>query len=91
MTFLISYDVTSDKKRNKLSKYLEELGVRLQFSVFECNININKLKSIKSKIEEIINMNKDSVLIYQLCGSCSGKKIQIGKEYVVKSESIIIS
>jgi len=88
MIFLITYDITDNKRREKLSKFLEEIGVRLQYSVFECRINPKHLKNIKSEITKKINIAKDSVLIYQICASCVKSKIQIGKEYSIKFETL---
>jgi len=39
MFYVISYDVSDDKKRRKLAKYLESYGVRVQYSVFETELN----------------------------------------------------
>ena len=36
MIYVISYDIDDDKRRNKISKVLEEYGVRVLESVFEC-------------------------------------------------------
>lgn len=33
--YLISYDITADKRRNALAKLLEGFGSRVQYSVFE--------------------------------------------------------
>ncbi len=76
MFFLISYDIEEDKKRNKIAKLLEDYGKRVQYSVFECLIDLEQLKYIKKKAEEIIDKEKDSLRIYRLCENCQ-KLIEI--------------
>ena len=45
MKFVIAYDIQNDKNRKKLSDILEGIGYRVNFSVFECEINETKLKA----------------------------------------------
>ncbi|MBS1550873.1 MAG: CRISPR-associated endonuclease Cas2 [Bacteroidetes bacterium] len=89
--FLITYDITSDKKRKLISDLLEKEGIRLQYSVFECIMNTGKLNQIIKKIERTINTKTDSVLIYFLCELCEGKKIMLGKQYFLKIRNIFIN
>ena len=46
MNFIITYDVQNDKRRKKISDELETFGTRVNYSVFECQIN--KIKKIKA-------------------------------------------
>ena len=70
MFVLISYDIEDDKKRTKVSKLLENYGTRVQYSVFECLINKEQLKTIKEKTKKIINLDTDSIRFYSICDSC---------------------
>ena len=36
--YVISYDISENKIRNKVAKILEGYGKRIQYSVFECDI-----------------------------------------------------
>ena len=36
--YVVSYDITSDRLRNKIAKTLEGYGTRIQYSVFECRL-----------------------------------------------------
>lgn len=44
MTYVISYDIESNKIRTKLAKLLEGYGVRIQYSVFECSLSDKRFK-----------------------------------------------
>jgi CRISPR-associated endonuclease Cas2 len=66
---LVAYDITSNKLRRKLEKLLCGYGVRLQYSLFQCPLNDNLLREMRSRLEEImVNSGKlreqtDSVII----------------------------
>jgi len=65
-TFLISYDVSDNKKRNKVAKILEEYGRRVQYSVFYCQLNKKVLFDLLSRISKIIDRDSDSILAIML-------------------------
>jgi len=65
-TFLISYDVSDNKKRNKVAKILEEYGRRVQYSVFYCQLNKKALFDLLSRISKIIDRDSDSILAIML-------------------------
>ena len=73
MFIMISYDVTDDRNRLKLMKFLKNYGTRVQKSVFECNLSAEIYKKLKVRIEEIIDRRKDRVRYYRICGDCQDK------------------
>jgi len=38
MLILVSYDIPNDRRRVKIAKTLEDFGDRVQYSVFECDL-----------------------------------------------------
>jgi len=75
---VVTYDIASDRRRRKISELLEEYGVRVNESVFECFIKSEKVKEMKAKVEKIANKKKDVVLFYFLCSSCMEKIEKLG-------------
>ncbi len=73
MFIVISYDITSDKRRNKIANILKDYGVRVQYSVFECILEGNKFQEMIERLLKNYNNNEDTIRIYQLCKNC--KKI----------------
>lgn len=79
--FIVSYDIESDKTRTKFSKFLEQYGRRLQYSVFEIKNSQRILSNIKSELDhkyKKLFTNNDSVIIYGVCEACKNKIIRIG-------------
>lgn len=77
MLNIICYDISNDKKREKVAEYLEGYGIRVQKSVFECNVTNKKLKEIIIRLSEYIS-NEDSIRVYPICENCYLKSTGIG-------------
>ncbi len=89
LKYLVSYDIASDRKRTKAAKVLEVYGVRIQFSVFECELNKTEVKQLRKKLEEFINLKTDSLMFFPLCENCYNKKITLGVEYNIRRISVL--
>ena len=77
--YVISYDISNDRIRKKISDTLENYGKRVQFSVFECNISEKQLIKLYSQIAELaIKDDEASIRIYSLCKNCQEKIQTIG-------------
>lgn len=71
MMVLITYDVSTDSEAGKsrlrkVAKQCQNYGQRVQNSVFECIIDLALLKQLQSKLEKIIDLEKDSIRYYYL-------------------------
>jgi CRISPR-associated protein Cas2 len=78
MRFLITYDIASDSRRNRLIRVLNEHGRRVQYSCFEVNLNADSLNGLKEKIKEIINCDEDSVFIFPITDFASPFIVKLG-------------
>ena len=77
MKFVIAYDIQNDKNRKKLSDILEGIGYRVNFSVFECEINETKLKKLIKDAKPLLDVKTDSLRFYRLCENCIGKSFEL--------------
>jgi CRISPR-associated protein Cas2 len=64
--YLISYDVSDDKRRTKLFKTLEGEGDHAQYSVFFCDLSDMELAALRTRISDIIHTREDQVMILDL-------------------------
>jgi CRISPR-associated protein Cas2 len=94
MLYLVSYDIPSDKtgqrRRNRLAKYLESLGLRVQYSVFELTIDPARIDLIVREITDLIDAEHDSVRIYTCCASCAARVVRVGKEAVCEHQDLLV-
>lgn len=70
MFVVVSYDITHDKRRNKVATILEGYGTRVQRSVFEVNLEPGLLRKMRRELKAAVDKDQDSIRIYTLCGAC---------------------
>jgi CRISPR-associated protein Cas2 len=94
MLHLVSYDIPStksgDRRRARLAKYLEGIGLRVQRSVFELDIDPQKLGNVLAAMAERLDEAEDSVRVYPLCGTCTGKVHRLGREAPLEGDPVMI-
>jgi len=64
-TYLVCYDVTEDRERNRVAKVVEGYGLRIQFSVFECRLSRSALAELRRRLE-VLELTTGSVAICRL-------------------------
>ena len=68
---VVSYDISIDKRRNRVAKLLEGFGSRVQYSVFECDLTSQQYAQLAQRLNRILRPAEgDNVRIYQLCAGC---------------------
>lgn len=78
MMVLITYDIsledTAGKTRlRKIAKLCEDYGTRVQYSVFECDIDPAQWVELKKGLLKIYAPNTDSLRFYHLGSKWRGK------------------
>jgi CRISPR-associated protein Cas2 len=89
MFYLVSYDISDDRKRSRVAKTLRDFGSRVQYSVFECIMNDKELEKLTTKLDSLIS-KEESVRIYTLCAKCAGIIRILGSGEVTKDEDVFI-
>lgn len=64
--FLIAYDITDDRRRDRVARCLQRHGDRVQFSVFIVDVNPARILRLRRELSAIIVVDADSVLICDL-------------------------
>lgn len=76
--YVVAYDISSTRRRNKVAKILKGRGVRVNLSVFECEVEKEKMVELRKEIQKIIKKNEDIVIYYPLCLNCLSAVITDG-------------
>jgi len=76
--YLIAYDISDNKRRNRIVKLLMNYAYRVQYSVFEFSATELIYRRIMDSVNQIIDSEEDSILIYELCESDWAKRIFLG-------------
>lgn len=87
MLIVVSYDITDDKRRRKVMKTMEGYGERVQYSVFECHLQPNDVRHLKTKLARLIDHKVDDIRFYHICAECVQHIGLMGKAQLTKPVS----
>lgn len=95
MLYLIGYDVStvesSGRKRlTKVAKICCNYGNRVQNSLFECNLSGAQYVKIKSELLKAIDLEEDSLRIYNLGNKYTNKVEHYGAKESFDMEGLLI-
>ena len=95
MLMLVSYDVstvtTAGKSRlRRIAKACQNWGIRVQNSVFECNVNPAQWIQLKAELERIFNPETDSLRYYNLGDNYSARIEHVGAKIALDVEKPLI-
>ncbi len=64
--YLVTYDISDDRRRDQVFRILRGFGDHLQFSVFRCETSETELIRLRGRLLEAINPKEDQVLFADL-------------------------
>ena len=64
MLVVVVYDIPEDKRRTKLSNFLEGYGRRVQYSVFECFLSLEEMRQLYEEVKKLVKPAEDHVRFY---------------------------
>lgn len=80
MLVLVVYDVPDDKRRNRLATFLEGYGRRVQYSVFECFLNLVEMRKLHQLVAKRVNEDEDNVRFYWISEEALSQVLTIGSK-----------
>ena len=88
---VVSYDISSNRRRTKVMKTLEGYGTRVQYSVFECDLTRAQYLVLRHRLDNHLKKSDgDSMRFYFLCEECQKKVERIGGELPREDDTIIV-
>lgn len=83
--YVISYDISDTKRRNKIFKLLKAYGRPRQYSLFECELTARRYRELYKQLAALMEGEEQgNIRIYNLCSSCSADIKVLG---VVENEN----
>ena len=84
MDILITYDIadtetTGASRLRRIADVCEKYGQRVQLSVFECRLSKTRLARLVGEMEDIIDRDRDSVLVYRFPGGIEAATLRLGR------------
>jgi CRISPR-associated protein Cas2 len=96
MMVLITYDVNTEneagrKRLRKVAKECQNYGQRVQNSVFECLIDMARLRQLQARLEKLIDLEKDSLRYYYLGDEWRNRVEHVGAKPSLDLEGTLIA
>ncbi|MEP7284280.1 MAG: CRISPR-associated endonuclease Cas2 [Chloroflexota bacterium] len=66
MFWVVCYDIVDDRRRRRVMKTLEGFGRRVQYSVFECDLDNLKILRLEMMLRRVIDEQEDNIRFYPM-------------------------
>jgi CRISPR-associated protein Cas2 len=91
MNYVVAYDIAQNKRRRKISTYLQGWGNRVQESVFVCRISNEDMPEFIDMIDGLLDDEKDHLAIFKQCASCDKSSVILGEPLPVINDICLVS
>ncbi|NOZ51636.1 MAG: CRISPR-associated endonuclease Cas2 [Gammaproteobacteria bacterium] len=91
--YIITYDISDNKRWRRVFKLMKAYGEWLQLSVFQCRLNRKRHAELLATLDEIIHHDNDHVLMLDLgvVDNITPRVVSLGKAFeAVKREPVIV-
>ncbi len=91
--YVVTYDVSNDKRRNHIFKTLHDYGDHVQFSVFVCQLTKRERIDLMATLTDIVHHNEDQVMLIDLGAAqtdCQTLIQTVGKAYNPMTATFIV-
>lgn len=94
MMVLVSYDVSMNengpKRLRRVARACKDFGQRVQFSVFECNVDPAQWAMLRQRLIDEITPDTDSLRFYYLGSNWKNKVEHVGAKKTLDLEGPLI-
>ena len=77
--WIVAYDIAEPKRLRRVAKHLEDVGTRLQYSVFECGPEAWANNKLRHVLCGHLDPNEDGLSSYAQCAACRESSVWQGK------------
>lgn len=91
--YIVTYDITDDRRRDAVYKTMRGFGEHLQFSVFRCDLSERERIDLTAAVHVLIDHSDDQILVIDLGpvdGRASGCIAAIGRGYKNPERTVVI-
>ncbi|NMB80642.1 MAG: CRISPR-associated endonuclease Cas2 [Ignavibacteria bacterium] len=95
MLVVVSYDVSTKtkagpKRLRKVAELCLNYGIRVQNSVFECQLDPAKWETLKNELLSVYNKEEDSLRFYYLGANWKRRLEHFGKEAKLNIDDLLL-
>ena len=78
MFVLVAYDIADNRRLQRIAKIMEDYGDRVQYSVFEMDVEQATFREMKRRTERVLEEEVDGVKYFFICERCAGRIDVVG-------------
>lgn len=78
MLRIIAYDIAASKRLRRVARICEDFGVRVEKSVFECDLDEGKFGVFWKKLLNAFDPSEDYLVAYPVCRQCGQRVLSAG-------------
>ncbi|MGR9054008.1 MAG: CRISPR-associated endonuclease Cas2 [Gammaproteobacteria bacterium] len=95
MMILVTYDVSfkdenGPKRLRRMAKLCQVFGQRVQYSVFEIDVDMAQWTQLKSQLLDVMDQEQDSLRIYYLGNNWKRKVEHIGAKKALDLDGLLL-
>lgn len=91
--YIVTYDITNDRRLRKVFKTMYGFGMHVQLSVFRCELTPADKVQMLSKLSAIVKHDEDQVLVIDIGpadGRAEGSIESVGRPFINQHRAPII-
>ena len=88
--YIFLYDISCNKRRNKVFKTLQQFGGSYQYSVFEARLTARQFVRLEAELKKLIDQKSDKLAILKICESCRNRATLLGMQNTNICQHVII-
>jgi CRISPR-associated protein Cas2 len=88
--YVVVYDVSDDRRRERVADALCNYGIRVGLSVFEVNLTAAEAARLRARAEDLIAPSTDRVHLYRLCMTCEAASQRVGSPWRERTETVAL-
>ena len=90
MLHIVAYDICNARRMKKVAALCLDYGVRVQYSIFEFDLDERLTKRFLSELAALIDPKEDRVMVVPVCESCRKSIRCLGKIVPFKQEELFL-
>jgi CRISPR-associated protein Cas2 len=78
-SWIVAYDISDPKRLRKVAAACEDYGYRRQLSVFLVRVSATEFVRLRTRLYDLIDLQRDQVLFIPLCANCVQRIEALGR------------
>ena len=90
MEYVVCYDLSDDRRRERMARVLLDYGKRIQESVFLMDLDEELYERMLVRVRREVDEGWDRVHVFSLCKGCQARVVVIGQAEVPRDPDFVI-